>query len=123
MQDKIEKLPKWAQDHIKKIERERDAAQAVLKKAIDEQTPSPVYVDEWNVTPRVRRNVQTTSNRVCFDYKNVHLEVFLPYDGDGQREEGIELTFGLIEGRGQAVVFPSGYGKLAIISPEKMIKN
>jgi hypothetical protein len=40
------KLPKWVQEHIKKIQYQRDAAVDALNKFQDEQTPTNVYIEE-----------------------------------------------------------------------------
>jgi hypothetical protein len=41
--DKIEKLPKWAQEYIKDLEREREVSIRELNSYCDEQTESPFY--------------------------------------------------------------------------------
>jgi hypothetical protein len=40
------KLPKWAQEYIVNIERERDVAIRTLNEFTDSQTPSPFWYDE-----------------------------------------------------------------------------
>ena len=40
MKHEVTKLPKWAQEHIQTIERQRDHATATLKEFLDSQTPS-----------------------------------------------------------------------------------
>lgn len=40
------KLPKWAQEHIADLQRERDTAVKALRDWSDTQTPGPIYVDE-----------------------------------------------------------------------------
>ena len=46
MNDKIEKLPKWAQEHIADLQRQRDVVVRTLNEHCDNQTPSPFYSDE-----------------------------------------------------------------------------
>ena len=41
------KLPKWAQNHIKDVEIERDDAIRTLNRFCDNQTVSPIYIYEW----------------------------------------------------------------------------
>lgn len=41
--EQIAKLPKWARDHIQRIERERDGAVCERKRTLDSQTSSPIY--------------------------------------------------------------------------------
>lgn len=42
----ITKLPKWAQNHIRDLERQRDAAVRALEQFCDEQTPASFSVTE-----------------------------------------------------------------------------
>jgi len=53
--DRFDKLPKWAQSHIRTIERERDTAIRALNQYIDNQTPSPFYSDEYVSTGEAQR--------------------------------------------------------------------
>lgn len=39
----IAKLPKWAQDHIAKLRRERDLAVRALNESLDHQKESPIF--------------------------------------------------------------------------------
>ena len=43
---RIEKLPKWAQGHIQKLQRERDTAVQALREWNDHQTETDIWVDE-----------------------------------------------------------------------------
>lgn len=43
----FEKLPKWAQQHIEEIQRQRDSAVAALKQYLDHQTPSRIYFEDF----------------------------------------------------------------------------
>lgn len=40
----ISKLPKWAQEHIKTLERQKATAENELKTFLDDQTPSKIWV-------------------------------------------------------------------------------
>lgn len=42
----VKKLPKWAQDHIVRLERQRDMAIGALRDHHDHQTIAPFYTDE-----------------------------------------------------------------------------
>lgn len=90
MNDKTAKLPVWAQDYIRKIEREREVAVKALNDYTDESTPSPFYVDELESTgeqagPSIkRRYIQT--HKIAVEWKGVLLEVYLRPD-----EYGIQL--------------------------------
>lgn len=43
---RIEKLPVWARDYIRTLERERDAAQDSLNRFNDEQTKTDIFYDK-----------------------------------------------------------------------------
>jgi hypothetical protein len=46
MKEKIKKLPKWAQEIIRNLERERAEAINTLNRYVDDQTESPFYSDD-----------------------------------------------------------------------------
>lgn len=43
----IDKLPKWAKEHISNLERSRDAAVRALRDYTDDQTPAPFSVSDY----------------------------------------------------------------------------
>lgn len=47
--EQIAKLPKWAQDHIARIERRRADAVRQLEEYCDTVTPSPIKFDNWRI--------------------------------------------------------------------------
>lgn len=87
----IEKLPKWAQEHIEKLSRERDVAIRALNQYVDNQTPSEFYIDEMECTGEEqgattkKRYIQTY--RMNVKHKDVHLSIML-------RDSQIELQWG-----------------------------
>lgn len=87
------KLPKWAQEHIQSIERERDNAIAVKNKMVDDQTPTSIYVDDWMAHPRVKRYVQCKHNNLTIEHAGVKAEILLARSDDGQRLFGIEIVY------------------------------
>ena len=50
MKEKIEKLPKWTQEYIRQIERERNTAIRALNEYCNTQTPSPFVIEEMEST-------------------------------------------------------------------------
>jgi hypothetical protein len=42
----LNKLPKWAQEYIRNIERDRELSVRALNEFVDTQTESPIWVDE-----------------------------------------------------------------------------
>jgi hypothetical protein len=83
----IAKLPQWAQAHIATLAREREAAVETLRHWTDQQTPSPIYMDEHILTGETDR-AQTTKRRYITGYQleiehgNVHLRLLLRSQGD-----------------------------------------
>jgi hypothetical protein len=81
-QEKLDKLPKWAQAYIMKIERERDTATEALARYQDSQTESPIYTDELvcdgrQQAPSFIRRYISSFVPVNFEYANIHLTVRL----------------------------------------------
>lgn len=97
--EQIAKLPKWAREYITSLTRERDCLSAEVKRLIDQQTPSPFYVDDWYSPTRNKRYIQSPTNRITIEHvtANVKLDVFLAPEDDGQREHGVEIIYGAIK--------------------------
>jgi hypothetical protein len=79
------KLPKWAQDHISDLQRQRDSAVREFNRYIDDQTPSPFSIMEMAHTGEhgggpsfKRRYIQT--NKVEIGHGDSRYEVIL-WDG------------------------------------------
>jgi hypothetical protein len=114
------KLPKWAQEHIANLKRERNTAISKLNEVLDKQKESPFYFDEFvctgesqGVTPK-RVYVQTYKMGVLAH--GIRLEVMLR-PGD----DWIDLSWEDV-GRGMADValVPVSFNKVKLISKEKM---
>jgi len=92
----LAKLPKWAQEKIAVLERERKTAIDALNEALDSQTESPFYIDDWvstgeKVGPSFKtRYVQ--AYKMCVKWMGVVLTI-LPCKNDGQRRDGIEIKW------------------------------
>lgn len=80
-QEQIQKLPKWAQEYIRNLERQRESAINTLNSQVDDQTPSPFYYEDWICTGEragpstKRRYVQ--SHRLHVEHIGIHLSVLL----------------------------------------------
>lgn len=119
--EQIAKLPKWAQEYIKDINRERDTAVKELNDYCDSQTPSPVYIDELVSTGEQQgpssktRYIQTP--RVQFDWQGVSLTVLL-------RDDHIDLQWnGLDRGRygtSECAFIPRSYQSANLVSKANM---
>jgi hypothetical protein len=91
-QQNIESLPKWAQERIRDLERERDTAVGALRDAEDAQTPSRIWYDDYHCLgeqrgpSNVRHYVQTRKvtfqmgeREVTVGYDN-HANLYLSAD-------------------------------------------
>jgi hypothetical protein len=120
MNDKIAKLPIWAQDYIRKIEREREVAIRALNDYTDESTPSPFYVDEPESTGEQagpsfkRRYIQT--HKIAVEWKGVLLEIYLHQD-----ENEIDIGWSDLSRQLKHVAFvPVSFNRAQLIAKENM---
>lgn len=77
--EQLTKLPKWAQEAITSLQRQRDNAQAELKRLLDSQTKSFIYVHSRTLNLDDRSYIQDDS--VNFVIEGGEIEVFLD-DGE-----------------------------------------
>jgi hypothetical protein len=112
-QEKIEKLPKWAQDYIQQIEGGRLASVRALNEYCDSQTESPYYVDEYECTGEQqgpsfkRRYIQTRKMEVS--HGDVVLRIYL------RDEDAIELQWDNKTGSMEEIaMIPHGFHKVAL---------
>lgn len=95
MANDVTKLPKWAQDRIRDLERQRDTAIRTLHEFRDAEKPSGVYVEDHACTGEVqgptlyRHYIQ--SREVMFEVGSLKLAVRLPWDRNGS--DGITLQW------------------------------
>lgn len=98
LSEQITKLPKWAQEHIKNLTRQRDVAVRALDKYVNKQTESSFYTEDLECTgeqsgPTCRkRYIQTHSIFVVWqgvklqidahDYGNVGSGIYLRWSAD-----------------------------------------
>lgn len=123
MNGRIETLPKWAQEHIRDLERARDVAVAVKNKMVDEQTPSPIYVDDWSTTPSVKRYVQCKHNNLVIEHAGVRADILLARKDDGQRLFGIDITYsGSIHSLSHfpVVLMPRSIGNIQLVHKDNL---
>lgn len=94
--EQIAKLPKWAQDYIKTVCRERDMAIRTLNEFQDTQTKSDFWIEDLvctgeTVGPATKvRYIQTNSIHV--ESEGVHVEVSA-FHGRIQSRHGIEVVW------------------------------
>ena len=116
----LKKLPKWAQKEFEDLERERFVAVRALREYTDNQTPSPIFIDELESTgdtegtgPALyRRYIQ--GHRVTIIHNGVRLDIIL-------REDGIDLQWGDKQFRSLDVAFiPQSYQRAFLKAKENM---
>ena len=80
----LERLPKWAQDYILTLQRERQLAIRALNQYCDNQTHSPFFIEELECTgeengpSRKVRFIQT--HKVSVEWHDVILDVLIRPD-------------------------------------------
>jgi len=118
MNDKIEKLPKWAQEYIKDLQRQRDVAVRALDKYVDEQPPSPFYTEDLHCTEPVggptRRKRYIQAHGMTVQHEGVCLNILL-------RPEHIDLQWGTDKNLSREVAFiPSSWMAARLVCRERM---
>jgi hypothetical protein len=112
------KLPKWAQEHIEKIERERDQAIKALNEYVDNQTVSPFYVEDYVSTgeergPSYKRSYIQT-HKMTIEHEGVELNVLL-------REGYIDLQWNGMKYHLDIVAFvPTSFQSAKLVSKENL---
>ena len=118
-QDKLDKLPKWAQDYINGIERERETAIRALNGYLDGQTESPFYIDELERTgeqpgpSHKRRYIQ--ARRMVVNHGGVELTIYL------RDKEAIEMQYESRTGSmAEVALIPRSFQNIALKAVENL---
>lgn len=119
----ISRLPKWAQDHIADLKRERDAAIRALNEWKDDQTESPVMIPALVCTGERKgpsqkiRFIQT--RWVEFEWEGIHLSVHLR---EGEWNKCIDLGWCASDGShgDQVAMIPSAFQQVQLYSRSNM---
>ncbi len=120
LDQKIKKLPVWAQGHIDDIERQRLMAVHTLNEMLDAQTVSSFYYDDLvctgeNQGPTFKRKYIQT-NRMTVDFAGVELSILLRQDS-----KNIELSWADQQRHsGEVALIPISFGRVAISTKENM---
>ena len=117
--ERIKKLPRWAQEIIEDLDRERTVAIRALNEYCESQDPSPFYIDEWESTGETRgpttktRYIQT--RRIEVDHAGVHLSVSISNDND------LILQWSDQNRRvGEVAFIPESYQRARLVSKDNM---
>ena len=120
----VERLPKWAQERLESLERERDTAINALNAYADHQTESPFYFDDLLCTgedgpqkgPTFKRVYINGTNRMTVCYGGVALEILLR-----SYHLGISLSWSSAERELHHVaMIPASYQQVTLIAKKNM---
>lgn len=126
--ERFHKQPKWVQDYIEKIERQRDEAIRWMNHVHDEQTPSPFRIQEMVCDGEGEggaghsyktRYIQT--HKLEVRHEGVALDILLRH---GDKE--IDLSWGSLEshyssrGSDEVAMIPTSYQSVKLLSQENM---
>lgn len=123
--DKLAKLPMWAQQAFKNLERERFVAVRELKAWTDSQTPGPIFIEEYISTGEGKSPAFVTryveGKKVSFVWQGVELEVILT-EGDSMSENAIALKWNQSHGgsMGHVALIPTGFHSAILMHPKHM---
>jgi hypothetical protein len=122
--EQIEKLPKWAQEHMRDLQRQRDTAVAALRKWTDSQTESPISIMEYECTGETqgpsRYDRYVHAHGLTIKWHGIRLDVRLNDDGP-QHECGIGLQWSDVHQRSlQIAMVPKSYQSVDLIAKENM---
>lgn len=119
----IHKLPKWAQDHIQTLQRQRDTAVKALKDWTDTQTVRPISVSEM---PRLGRDEPHTLTRyiegsdLTIKWMGVELSVMLRTSGN-QHDSSIMLQWSALNDcTSHVAMVPTSFQSVSLIAKENM---
>jgi hypothetical protein len=118
----IQKLPKWAQDHIEDLERQRDISIRALNEFCDNQTPSPFYVEDLVCTgegqgPTPKRcYIQAHSVTVVW----AGVEMQIDANDYGGRKNEIGIRWSVRDGGRDVAVIPASFNQILVKTKENM---
>jgi hypothetical protein len=117
--DEIVKLPKWAQQHIESLTRQRETAVRELNEYIDNQTPSKFYSDNLVCTGEVKSGgpISKRQYHQCYTMTIEHAGIQLRVTAFDEKE--ISLQYGSVEySGGDVLLIPTSYNCLKLKHPK-----
>lgn len=124
-EEKINKLPRWAKEHIRHIEGERDEAKATLKKFLDDQTKSPFYTTEFGGFDQEFKTRYVQGHTVNLNHAGVHLIVTARNLWSPTRDSDvISVRWASIHRFERSVICqPTGFQQIELFLPATKIGN
>lgn len=127
LEEKIAKLPVWAQEHIKDLNHQRDAAIRALNKFTDEQTESPFSFQEHPCTGEggvrgpVYKQKFVQAHSIDVDWQGVHLTVGA--HDYGNSDSGIKLQWtGARRSIEEVAMIPDAFQSVRLVLPKNLRK-
>ena len=116
IEEKIKKLPKWAQEHINQIERERENSVRSLNEYIDNQTESPFSVSDLLCEDKgvsfKKRYIQ--AYKMDVNHAGIHFQIIT-------RDDELDISWGTNDNSMNEVAFiPTSFQKAKIKTKENM---
>lgn len=120
--EQIAKLPRWAQDHLNNISRERDAAIRSLNEFCDNQSPSPFYIEDHPCTGETsgpsRKRIYIQAHAITVEWAGVILNI--DANDYGNRKNEIEISWSTAEGTRDVAMVPRCFNAVIIKTKENM---
>lgn len=121
--EQLSKLPKFAQEYIRSLRRERDVSVRAMNEWQDGQTVAPVYYQEYVSSNEEAtggpslKTVYVQTRKITMEHAGVEVELMI-------RGQQIDIRWGLAGDRGGDVAFiPSSYQAGRVVSRENMYPN
>lgn len=115
----VTKLPKWAQEYIQDLRRERETAIETLNEYLEHQRPSPFFVSDLVSTGEERgpslKKWYIQSRRVEVEHAGVYLHIML-------RDDCIELSYNAPEkyASGNVALIPHSFQMIHLVNKRNM---
>lgn len=121
--EQLAKLPKWAQEHIEIIERERFVAVRALNEFSDTQTQSPFYHEKFTCPGEENgpsnKRVYIDAHTIVAEYHGIHLEIQCATFSE--EKKGIQIQWSSTKrGTGNIALVPESYQSARLLTKEDM---
>ena len=120
----VGRLPKWAQERIESMERERDTAVNALNAYTEHQTESPFYFDDFLCIgedgagrgPTFKRVYINGTNEMTVLFKGVELTIIL-----SPNDKGMSISWNNADYMsGHVAMVPKSFQQVELIAKENM---
>lgn len=122
IEEKIAKLPVWAQKHIKDLERKQEAALRTLNKHVDQETPSPFYYEEHPCTGEglgpVTKRFYIQAHTIQCEFDGIELRISAHHYNN---QVGVRLSWNsLLRYVGEVAMVPESFNTVRLVAKEDM---